>query len=76
MRALFYRLTALSTGALGLLLIAMVCRAVYLRDDAAQSLMFRLGMPLVLLSTLAGGLLFCVAGLLMKSADQRFERRR
>ncbi len=76
MRAWVYRLTALTTGALGLSLIGVVCRAVYLRDEAAQSLMFRLGMPLVLLSTLIGGLLFCVAGLLMKSADQRRMQRR
>jgi hypothetical protein len=52
------------------MLIVLVWRAVYMADDTAQALMFALGMPLVLLSTLAGGLLLRVAGRLLSQAGR------
>ena len=70
MRPLTYRVFALATGLAGTTLIVLVWRAVYMADDTAQALMFALGMPLVLLSTLAGGLLLRVAGRLLSKAGR------
>ncbi len=68
MRCWFYRLTAMASGALGLALIVLVWRAVYIMDHTAQTLMFTLGMPLVLLSTLIGALLLSTARHLLNAA--------
>ena len=68
MRPWTYRVFALAAGLTGTMLIVLVWRAVYMADDTAQALMFALGMPLVLLSTLVGGLLLRVAGRLLSKA--------
>ena len=70
MRPWTCRVFALTAGLAGATLIVLVWRAVYMADATAQSLMFALGMPLVLLSTLAGGLLLRVAGRLLSQAGR------
>ena len=60
--------SGMAMGLIGLLLIAVVWRAVYLTDHGAQTTMFTLGMPLVLLSTLVGGLLLRGAGRMLGRA--------
>ncbi len=71
MRPWTCRVFALAAGLAGTTLIVLVWRAVYMADDTAQALMFALGMPLVLLGTLAGGLLLRVAGRLMSQAGRQ-----
>jgi hypothetical protein len=61
MRPLKYRIFAVLVGLLGVTLIGLVWRAVYMTDPTSETLMFRMGMPLVLLATVAGGLLVAAA---------------
>ena len=69
MSAWKYRLIAVICGLLGASLIGLVWRAMYFTDLAADRLMFEVGMPLILLSTLCGGLLVGAAGLLFVHAN-------
>ena len=75
MRPWTYRFIAILLALLGSSLIGLVWRATYTTDHTAQILLFKLGMPLVLLSTLAGGLLIGAAGLLLAFAKHRLVRR-
>ena len=68
MRPRTCRVFALLSGLAGTVLVVLVCRAVYAVDDTAQSLMFALGIPLVLLSALLAGLLFRLAGRLLSES--------
>jgi hypothetical protein len=65
MRPWTCRVFGLAAGLAGALLIILVLRAIYVGDRTGQALMFALGMPLVLLSTLAGGLLLRLSGKLL-----------
>jgi len=69
------RFIAFLLALVGSCLIGLVWRAVYATDHTAQTLMFKLGMPLVLLSTLAGGLLIGRAGLVLAFARRKPVRR-
>jgi hypothetical protein len=64
-----YRVIAVPVGLLGVGLIGLVWWAMYVPDRAGEKLMFAMGMPVVLLATLAGGLLIGVAGLLLAPAS-------
>jgi hypothetical protein len=75
MRLWIHRTIALLLALLGSLLIGLVWRAAYTTDHTAQTLLFKLGMPLMLLSTLAGGLLIGAAGLLFAFAKHQLVRR-
>ena len=74
MRPWTYRFITLLLALIGFCLIGLVWRAVYTTDHTAQTLMFKLGIPLVLLSTLAGGLLIGAAGLRLAFAKHRLVR--
>jgi hypothetical protein len=69
MSAWKYRLIAVICGLLGASLIGLVWRAMYFTDPGAGRLMFEIGMPLILLSTLCGGLLVGAAALLFAYAN-------
>ncbi len=69
MAAWKYRIVAVLLGLLGAGLIAVVWRAMYFTDAGAQKLMFEIGIPLMLLTTLAGALLLGAACFLFAFAD-------
>jgi hypothetical protein len=69
------RLFAFLSGAAGAALIALVLRALYARDHAAQTLMFDMGVPLVLLATMLGGLLLRGAAKFMGVASHAGARK-
>ena len=66
-----YRIIAFLLALLGTTLIGLVWKAVYTAGHAAETLVFRMGMPLVLLSTLCGASLLIAAVLLFAAANQR-----
>ncbi|MFI4974367.1 MAG: hypothetical protein ACHP84_07515 [Caulobacterales bacterium] len=66
-----YRIIAFLLALLGTSLIALVWKAVYAAGHQAETLVFRLGLPLVLLSTLAGASMLIAAGLLFTAASHR-----
>ena len=75
MKPLTCRVLAFLLSISGLSLMVLVIRALYARDHAAQTLMFGMGIPLVLLEATVAGLLLRGAAKFMGIARHTRDRR-